>query len=124
MMNALRSSISLALLALVWSNHALAATGPIRIVKDFPHSFQYQSGERFFPMGDTAYFLIAQPTNVIARFIDSRRAHQFNFIRTMSGWHPPPPKLVLMFELGRLGSDRLRFVRATGGWLGLRWSLA
>ncbi|HEY5913647.1 MAG TPA: hypothetical protein VJA21_23920 [Verrucomicrobiae bacterium] len=34
-------------------------------------------------MGDTAYFLIAQPTNVIARFIDSRRAHQFNFIRMM-----------------------------------------
>lgn len=60
-----------------------AATGPIRIAADFPHSFQYQSGERFFPMGDTAYFLIAQPTNVIARFIDSRRAHQFNFIRMM-----------------------------------------
>ena len=34
-------------------------------------------------MGDTAYFLIAQPTNVIARFIDSRRVHQFNFIRMM-----------------------------------------
>jgi len=61
----------------------VAATGLIRIAKDYPHSFQYQSGERFFPMGDTAYFLIAQPTNVIARFIDSRRAHQFNFIRMM-----------------------------------------
>ena len=34
-------------------------------------------------MGDTAYFLIAQPTNVIARFLDSRRAHKFNFIRMM-----------------------------------------
>lgn len=62
---------------------ATAGTGPIRIARDYPHSFQYQSGERFFPMGDTAYFLIAQPTNVIARFIDTRRAHQFNFIRMM-----------------------------------------
>jgi hypothetical protein len=60
-----------------------AGAGPIRIARDYPHSFQYQSGERFFPMGDTAYFLIAQPTNVIARFIDSRRAHRFNFIRMM-----------------------------------------
>jgi len=34
-------------------------------------------------MGDTGYFLIGQPTNVIARFIDSRRAHKFNFIRMM-----------------------------------------
>ena len=82
-MKALRSPVSLTLLVLVLLNHALAATGPIRIAKDYPHSFQYQSGERFFPMGDTAYFLIAQPTNVIARFIDSRRAHQFNFIRMM-----------------------------------------
>ncbi|HWI56964.1 MAG TPA: hypothetical protein VNZ22_07045, partial [Bacillota bacterium] len=62
---------------------SVAATGPIRIATDYPHSFQYQSGERFFPMGDTAYFLIAQPTDVIARFIDSRRAHHFNFIRMM-----------------------------------------
>jgi hypothetical protein len=59
------------------------AMGPIRIAADYPHSFQYQSGERFFPMGDTAYFLIAQPTTVIAHFIDSRRAHKFNFIRMM-----------------------------------------
>ena len=62
---------------------SVAATGPVHIAADYPHSFQYQSGERFFPMGDTAYFLIAQPTNVIARFIDSRRAHKFNFIRMM-----------------------------------------
>jgi hypothetical protein len=52
---------------------SVASVGPIRIAADYPHTFQYQSGERFFPMGDTAYFLIAQPTNVIARFIDSRR---------------------------------------------------
>jgi hypothetical protein len=37
-----------------------AGTGPIRIAGDYPHSFQYQNGERFFPMGDTACFLIAQ----------------------------------------------------------------
>src|SRR5690348_2899131 len=83
MINRLPPPVSLALLVLVSLNHVLAATGPVRIAKDFPHSFQYQTGERFFPMGDTAYFLIAQPTNVIARFIDSRRAHQFNFIRMM-----------------------------------------
>jgi hypothetical protein len=82
-MNAFRSAVFLALWVHVLLNHALAATGPIRIAEDFPHSFQYQSGERFFPMGDTAYFLIAQPTNVIARFIDSRRAHHFNFVRMM-----------------------------------------
>jgi hypothetical protein len=63
---------------------AAAATGPIVIDPDHPHSFRYQSGERFFPMGDTAYFLIAQPTNVIAHFIDVRRAHKFNFIRMMA----------------------------------------
>lgn len=69
--------------ALMLAMASMAATGPIRVAADYPHSFQYQSGERFFPMGDTAYFLIAQPTNVIARFIDSRRAHKFNFIRMM-----------------------------------------
>src|SRR6185295_10457588 len=61
-----------------------ATPGRIIIDPDYPRSFRYQSGERFFPMGDTAYFLIAQPTNVIARFIDSRRAHRFNFIRMMA----------------------------------------
>jgi hypothetical protein len=35
-------------------------------------------------MGDTAYYLIAQPTNVIAHYIDVRRAHRFNFIRMMA----------------------------------------
>ena len=35
-------------------------------------------------MGDTAYFLIAQPTNVIAHYIDVRRAHKFNFVRVMA----------------------------------------
>ncbi|MBI3463988.1 MAG: DUF4038 domain-containing protein [Planctomycetes bacterium] len=59
-------------------------TGPIIIDPDHPHSFRYQSGERFFPLGDTAYYLIAQPNNVIAHYIDVRRAHQFNFIRVMA----------------------------------------
>lgn len=61
-----------------------AATGSIIIDPDYPHSFRYQGGERFFPMGDTAYYLMAQPTDVIAHFIDVRRAHRFNFIRIMA----------------------------------------
>ena len=60
------------------------ADGPIMIDPDHPHSFRYQNGKPFFPMGDTAYFLIAQPTNVIAHFIEVRRAHKFNFIRMMA----------------------------------------
>lgn len=63
---------------------SLAATGPIIVDPEYPRSFRYMSGERFFPMGDTAYFLIAQPTNVIARYIDVRRVHNFNFIRVMA----------------------------------------
>ena len=35
-------------------------------------------------MGDTAYYLIAQPTNVIAHYLEVRRAHKFNFIRMMA----------------------------------------
>src|SRR6478672_3573095 len=73
-------------LSLAWMLHSTsshAASGSIIIDPEYPHSFRYQSGERFFPMGDTAYFLIAQPTNVIARLIDSRRTHKFNFIRMM-----------------------------------------
>ncbi len=63
---------------------AAAATGPILVDPEFPRSFRYASGERFFPMGDTAYYLIALPTNIIARYIDSRRDHHFNFIRMMA----------------------------------------
>jgi hypothetical protein len=64
------------------SSHA--ATGPIIIDSEYPHTFRYASGERFFPMGDTAYFLIAQPTNIIAHYIDVRREHHFNFVRVMA----------------------------------------
>jgi hypothetical protein len=73
--------------ALAWQMQPFvlrAATGPILIDPSFPHSFRYQSGERFFPMGDTAYYLIVQPTNVITHYIDVRRAHKFNFIRLMA----------------------------------------
>jgi len=83
-----------------------SGSGPIMIDPDHPHSFRYQSGERFFPMGDTAYFLIAQPTNVIAHFIDVRRAHKFNFIRMMAmadgfwpfGGAPGKPNYTVMNE--------------------------
>ncbi len=51
--------VGLVLLMLIgFVSVSTAATGPILIATDYPHSFQYQSGERFFPMGDTAYFLI------------------------------------------------------------------
>ena len=58
--------------------------GPILVDPDYPHSFRYPSGERFFPMGDTAYFLIGRSNDVIAHYIDVRRAHKFNFIRMMA----------------------------------------
>ncbi len=57
-----------------------AATGPVVVDPSYPHCFRYQDGGRFFPVGDTAYYLIAQPTNVITHYIESRRAHKFNFI--------------------------------------------
>ena len=66
------------------SNREKPGIDRIMIDPDHPHSFRYQSGKRFFPMGDTAYFLIAQPTNMIAHFIEVRRAHRFNFIRMMA----------------------------------------
>jgi hypothetical protein len=59
-------------------------TSPIVIDSEYPNSFRFQSGERFFPMGDTAYVLLGGPKDVIARYIDVRRAHKFNFIRIMA----------------------------------------
>jgi hypothetical protein len=59
-------------------------TNFIVIDPEYPHSFHYQSGERFFPMGDTAYVLLGGPRDLIARYIDVRRAHKFNFIRIMA----------------------------------------
>jgi hypothetical protein len=56
----------------------------IIIDQEHPRSFRDENGKRFFPMGDTAYFLIAQPQDVIAYYIDVRREHKFNFIRMMA----------------------------------------
>jgi hypothetical protein len=61
-----------------------SAIGPIAIDKEYSHSFLRPNGERFFPMGDTAYFLMGRPTDVIAHYIDVRRAHGFNFLRMMA----------------------------------------
>src|SRR5262245_22610542 len=59
--------------------------GPIVIDKEYPQSFvQKNNGEHFFPMGDTAYFLMGRPTDAIAHYIDVRRKHGFNFIRIMA----------------------------------------
>ena len=61
-----------------------SAVGPIVIDREHPQSFLHQNGERFFAMGDTAYFLMGRPADVIAHFIDVRREHKFNFIRMMA----------------------------------------
>ncbi|HUS35287.1 MAG TPA: DUF4038 domain-containing protein [Verrucomicrobiae bacterium] len=61
-----------------------AATKAIIIDPEYPQSFRHANGERFFPLGDTAYFLIAQPTNVIAHYVDVRRKHHFNFVRVLA----------------------------------------
>lgn len=58
--------------------------GPILIDPDYPRSFRYKSGERYFPMGDTAYRLVGCPKDVIAHYIDVRRKHRFNFVRMMA----------------------------------------
>jgi hypothetical protein len=58
--------------------------GPIMIDPEHPRTFRHQNGQRFFPMGDTAYFLMGRPADAIAHFIDVRRAHEFNFIRIMA----------------------------------------
>jgi len=55
--------------------------GFIRIDPDHPHSFVYDNGERYFPMGDTAYLLIEESEGTIKDFFDARRAQGFNFVR-------------------------------------------
>lgn len=80
--------------------------GPILIDPDYPHSFRYQSGARFFPMGDTAYYLVGQPKDVIAHYIDVRREHKFNFVRMMAmaegnwpfGGNPKKPDYTVIDE--------------------------
>jgi hypothetical protein len=63
---------------------APASDGPIIIDPEHPHSFRYQRGGHFFPMGDTAYYLIAQPREVISRYLTVRHEQGFNFIRVMA----------------------------------------
>jgi hypothetical protein len=90
-------------------------TNPIIIDPDHPHSFRYQSGQRFFPMGDTAYYLIAQPADVIAHYLDVRRAHKFNFIRMMAmadgfwpfGGTPGQPEYTVINETAMRKWDRV-----------------
>ena len=55
--------------------------GFIRIDPSYPRSFKFDNGERFFPFGDTSYGLMGASWEVIARYIDSRSEHGFNFIR-------------------------------------------
>src|SRR5688572_26131191 len=70
-----------------WSATRLAIDGVssqrgfIRIDPSYPRSFKFDNGERFFPFGDTSYGLMGASKEVIARYIDSRSAHGFNFIR-------------------------------------------
>lgn len=68
----------------VETGHLDSAAGPIVIDKQYPQTFKRQNGERFFPLGDTAYFLMGRPTEAIAHYIDVRRQHKFNFIRMMA----------------------------------------
>ena len=58
-----------------------AATGHIRIDPAYPHSFVYDGGARYFPMGDTAYELLGESDAAIHQFLDSRAAHSFNLVR-------------------------------------------
>jgi hypothetical protein len=55
--------------------HHDSPEGAIAIDKEHPHSFVKQNGRRFFPMGDTAYFLMGRPAEVIAHYVDVRREH-------------------------------------------------
>ncbi|NOZ80535.1 MAG: hypothetical protein GXP63_02585 [DPANN group archaeon] len=58
--------------------------GFIRIDPDHPHTFKFDNGERFFPFGDTSYYLLSEPEDVIHEYIDSRNARGFNFIRVIA----------------------------------------
>ncbi len=64
--------------------HHDTSVASIVIDKEHPQSFMRQNGERFFPMGDTAYFLLGRPAAAIAHYIDVRRMHKFNFIRILA----------------------------------------
>jgi len=56
----------------------------IQIDPQYPHSFRYESGERYFPMGDTAYELLERDMGTIISYLNSRAAAGFNFIRIVA----------------------------------------
>jgi hypothetical protein len=55
--------------------------GIIRIDSTYPHTFIFSNGKRFFPMGETCYYLLSVSDSVIHAYIDSRSKANFNFIR-------------------------------------------
>lgn len=97
--------------------------GPILIDPDYPRSFRYRNGERFFPMGDTAYFLVGLPKDVITRYIDVRSRHKFNFIRMMAmtegnwpfGGNPKNPDYTMIDETAMRKLDWVFDYAATKG---------
>src|SRR3990170_5939574 len=58
--------------------------GFIRIDSNNPHSFVFDNGERYFPMGDTSYYLLESDMGTIKSYLDSRAQAGFNFIRIMA----------------------------------------
>lgn len=56
----------------------------IIIDPEYPHSFKYTDGRRFFPMGDTAYCLTDESEADISAYFASRREHGFNFVRVVA----------------------------------------
>jgi hypothetical protein len=58
-----------------------SASAFIRVDPEYPHSFKFDNGERYFPMGDTSYCLLAETESNILQYLDSREQNNFNFIR-------------------------------------------
>ena len=76
--------LGLLLIQGLYAGAQASAKGHLSIDPEYPYAFRFESGARFFPMGDTAYFLIALPLETIKAYIDERRAHRFNFMRMMA----------------------------------------
>jgi len=73
----------------------------------YPHSFKYNNtGERFFPFGDTSYYMMGESESTIRSYIDSRAAHGFNFIRFLAiGTYDDPPQWPGFWPFGGTYSD-------------------